>query len=89
MVEVIVKLPENVARTFGETPEAIGRQVAENAAIEAYRTGRLIHRQVGEMLGFDYWQSEEFFLEHGVPLNYTVADLETDRPTLDKLFNGQ
>ena len=55
MVEITVKLPENVDRTFGETPEDMGRHLLENAAIEEYRAGRLSHRQVGEMLGLDYW----------------------------------
>ena len=84
MVEVTVRLPENVARTFGDTAEDVARQIAENAAIEAYRAGRLSHRQVGGMLGLDYWQTETFLAEHGVPLNYTLADLEADRATLDK-----
>jgi hypothetical protein len=30
----------------------------ENAAIENYRAGRLSQRQVGEMLGLNYWQTE-------------------------------
>ena len=56
----------------------------QDAAIEGYRTGRLPHRQVGEMLGLDYWQTEAFLAERGVPLNYSVADLEADRATFDK-----
>jgi len=46
-----------VARQWGDTPQAIGRHVVEDAVIERYRAGRLSHRQVGEALGFDYWQT--------------------------------
>ncbi len=56
----------------------------EDAAIEGYRAGRLSHRQFGEMLGLDYWQAENFLKERGVPLNYSVADLEADNATLAK-----
>jgi predicted HTH domain antitoxin len=83
-VEVTVKLPENVANSFGKTSDDIGRHLLEIAAIEAYRTGQLSHRQVGTMLGLDYWETESFLRERGVPVNYSLADLEADRATLDQ-----
>ena len=85
-MQITVKMPDEVARQWGETPEAVGRHVLEDAAIESYRAGRLSHRQVGEMLGFDYWQTEAFLTERGVPLNYSAADLEADNATLDKIL---
>ena len=50
MVEIMVKLPENVAGRFGTTPEAAARQLVESAAIEGYRSKRLSRGQVREML---------------------------------------
>ncbi|MGA2750990.1 MAG: UPF0175 family protein [Verrucomicrobiota bacterium] len=85
-MQVIVDLPDQVARQWGETPDAVGRHVMEDAAIEGYRGGRLSHRQVGELLGLDYWQTEVFLQERGVPLNYSAADLETDRATLANIL---
>jgi hypothetical protein len=85
-MQVTVKMPDAVARQWGETPDAVGRHVMEDAAIEGYRAGRLSHRQVGEMLGLDYWQTEVFLKARGVPLNYSVADLEADNGTLDKIL---
>jgi predicted HTH domain antitoxin len=85
-MQVMVKLPDEIARQWGETPEAVGRHVVEDAAIEGYRSGRLSHRQVGEMLGLDYWQTEAFLTERGVPVNYSAADLEADKATLDKIL---
>jgi predicted HTH domain antitoxin len=85
-MQVIVELPDQVARQWGETPDAVGRHVMEDAAIEGYRGGRLSHRQVGELLGLDYWQTEVFLQERGVPLNYSAADLETDRATLANIL---
>jgi predicted HTH domain antitoxin len=81
-----MELPDQVARQWGETPDAVGRHVLEDAAIEGYRAGRLSHRQVGEMLSFDYWQTETFLKDRGVFLNYSAADLEADNATLAKIL---
>ena len=86
MVEVTIKLPDNVARSMGDTSDLRSRRVMEDAAIQEYRAGRLSHRQVGEMLGLDYWQTDHFLAEHKVPLNYMLADLEADRAALDKIL---
>ncbi len=58
----------------------------EDAVIERYRAGRLSHRQVGEALGLDYWRTESFLKERGVPLNYLASDLEADAATLEKIL---
>jgi predicted HTH domain antitoxin len=71
---------------MGDTPDAVGRHLLEDAAIERYREGRLSQRQVGDLLGLDYWQTETFLKQRGVPLNYSPADLDTDRTALDKIL---
>jgi predicted HTH domain antitoxin len=85
-MDVVVTMPDQVARQWGDNPKAIGRHVVEDAVIERYRAGRLSHRQVGEVLGLDYWQVETFLKERGVPLNYSAEDLESDRAALGKIF---
>src|SRR5437016_7570488 len=83
-MDVVVSMPDTVARQWGDTPQAIGRHVVEDAAIERYRAGRLSHRQFGQVLGLDYWQTEAFLKERGVPLKYSATDLEADAATLEK-----
>jgi len=85
-MDVVVSMPDPVARQWGDTPQAIGRHVVEDAVIERYRAGRLSHRQVGEALALDYWQAEAFLKERGVPLNYSAADLDADAATLEKIL---
>lgn len=85
-MQVKVEMPDEIARQWGETPDAVGRRVMEDAAIEGYRAGRLSHRQVGQVLGLDYWQTEAFLKERGVPVNYSAADLDADNATLDKIL---
>ena len=81
-----MEMPDQVARQFGETPDAVGRHVMEDAAIEGYRAGRLTQRQVGAMLGLDYWQTENFLNQRAVPVNYSAADLAADNATLEKIL---
>jgi predicted HTH domain antitoxin len=85
-MDIVVSMPDPVARQWGETPQAIGRHVIEDAVIERYRTGRLSHRQIGEALGLDYWQTETFLAARGVPLNYSATDLAADEATLGKIL---
>ncbi len=86
-MQVTVEMPDQIARQWGETPEAVGRRVLEDAAVEGYRAGRLSQRQVGAMLGLDYWQTENFLTERHVPLNYSPADLAADNATLEKILS--
>src|SRR3954467_10728444 len=86
MAEVIIKLPDTLASIFGGTPEARSRRLADDAAIEEYRAGRLSQRQVGEMLSLDYWQTERLLVERGVPINYNVSDLQDDRAALEEIL---
>ena len=55
------------------------RELLEAFALEGYRLEKLSHHQIGEMLGFDYWQTEEFLTRHEAKRPYTLADLEIDR----------
>ncbi len=87
-MQVTVEMPDQVARQWGDTPDAVGRHLLEDAAIEGYRAGRLSQRQVGAMLGLDYWQTEAFLSRRSVPLNYTAADLAADSVALEKLLSG-
>lgn len=87
MVEVTLRLPDDVARSFGDKPADVARRLLEDAAIEGYRSGRLSHRQVGCMLSLDYWQAEAFFATRRVPLNYSVADLEADSLALTRVLD--
>jgi len=83
-MQITVEMPDQIARQWGEPPGVVGRHVMEDAAVEGYRGGRLTQRQVGAMLGLDYWQTEAFLNERAVPLNYSAADLAADKTTLER-----
>lgn len=85
-MDIVLHMPDPVARQWGDDPQAIARHVVEDAVIERYRSGRLSQRQVGETLGLDYWQTELFLLGRGVPINYSAADLDADEAVRDGIF---
>jgi predicted HTH domain antitoxin len=77
---VTLEIPDAVARELGGTPDAIARELLQNAAAEGYRSGKLSHFQVGTVLGFESWiETEQFLRNRGIPLNYGQADLDQDR----------
>ena len=86
-MQITMEMPDQIARRWGETPNDVARHVLEGAAVERYRAGRLTQRQVGAMLGLDYWQTEAFLNERAVPLNYSAADLAADNATLEKILS--
>ena len=87
-MDVVVSMPDPLARQWGDDPQTIARGLKEEAVLERYRTGKLSHRQLGEALGLDYWQTEAFLTARGVPLNYLVADLEADAAGFETIFTG-
>jgi predicted HTH domain antitoxin len=85
-MQVTVEMPDQCAQQWGDTPDAVARHLLEDAAVERYRAGRLSQRQLGDLLGFNYWQTETFLQQRGVPMNYSSADLNSDRAALEKIL---
>ena len=80
-MQVTVELPDEIAQHLGESGD-VPRQVLEALAAEGYRAQRLSRHQVSQLLGLDYWQTEEFLTRHEAKRPYSLADLEIDRRSL-------
>jgi hypothetical protein len=80
-MQVTVQLPDEVAAQVGGAAD-LPRRLLEAFAAESYRARQLSRRQVRELLGLDYWQTEDFLSRHEAKRAYTVADLEVDRRSL-------
>ncbi len=85
MSTVTIELPEPIREVLGLERRELPRFFLEAAAAEAYRQETLTQRQVGEMLGLDFWQTEEFLKTHGAYLHYDEQDLEQDLRTSARL----
>ena len=80
-MQVTVELPDAIAEHCGD-PTGLPRQLMEAWAAEGYRVRTLSRRQVSQLLGLDYWETEEFLARHEAKRPYTLADLEIDRRSL-------
>jgi hypothetical protein len=83
-MEVTVELPDEIARHLGQASE-MPRQMLEAFAAEAYRGQKLSRHQLSQLLGLDYWETDEFLTRHEARRPFTLADLEIDRQSLASL----
>ena len=60
------------------------RRSLKAVAAEAYRSGALSRRQIGDLLGLDFWSTEAFLKEYLGYLKYDQIDLEEDRAAIDR-----
>jgi hypothetical protein len=78
MTYVAIELPEEIARQLGETGD-LARVALEALAAQGYRSGKLTHTEVQEMLGLtSRWETDYFLKRAGAYLDYTETDLEHD-----------
>jgi len=85
-MEVAIHLPDDIARRVQAQWEDVPRHVLESLALAWYQSGELNEEQLRRLLGYSTRMRVHAFLkEHGVPLRYTLEDLEQDRAAHDRL----
>ena len=78
-MDVTISLPEDISRSLKGSWGNVPRHVLETIAVEGYRTGALTETQVRRFLGLETrFEVHALLKEHGIPLQYTQADLEED-----------
>lgn len=78
-MQVAIELPEEIAKRLEDAWRDVSRGTIEAVAAEGYRDGTLTRDQVGQLLGLSFWATEAFLKERLAYLDYTWAELETDR----------
>lgn len=86
MVHLKIDIPEKLETALTREWGDLSVAAKEALAIESYRTGKISVGFLAEMLGMGVIAAEDWLAKRGVPLNYTVADLEADRADLARLF---
>ena len=87
-MSITLNIPTSAEATLREAlgPD-LGGAALEALLIEGYRTGKLSTGDIAEALGYaSRFQVERWLAEHDVALNYTLADLDADRATLDRVL---
>lgn len=85
MSTVTIELPEPIRESLEAQWQELPRFILEHLAVEGYRQALLSQRQVGQMLGLDYWQAEAFLKAQGVYPNYGIEDFKQASATLECL----
>src|SRR2546423_4306090 len=81
-MQVIIDLPEDIARQLQVNQQSVERSVLEAIALEGYRSGKLTQAQVRKILGFQTdLQVDAFLKAHDVYLDYDEEDLRRDTET--------
>jgi hypothetical protein len=84
-MDVIVQIPDDLARRMGAVGE-LPRRALEALAAEEYKRGRLTKPDLRRLLGFESGhQIDEFLKGHEVFEEYTLEDLEREREGLERL----
>jgi len=79
-------IPDDIAQQLTTNSDQLRRYLLELLVIEAYRTDRITHFQVGQLLKLpSRWAVDAFLKVHDVYLHYNEEDLESDRSTLRQL----
>ncbi len=86
-----IHLPADAEQVLLEAwGDNLDRAALEALIIEGYRLGKLGIGQVRRLLGFESrWEAEEWLGQRGVHWNYSPADLQDDRETLDRLLGQE
>ena len=86
-MEVELYIPDDIAEQMRQANgQDIARHILEAYAIRAYQEQTLGESQLRRLLGLaTRHELEDFLAAHGVPRNYTLADLEQDRRTARQL----
>jgi predicted HTH domain antitoxin len=85
-MEITVQLPDQIARQIAAATGDIPRRILEAVAIEAYRSDQLSRGQVSELLGLNFWDTEEFLKKRGASISYSKEDLERDAQANDQVL---
>ena len=86
---ITLNIPESATHHFGDTPDAIGRNLLLKATLEDYREGRISEGRFSEILGVSRWEAQNILDQHNARRPYTVEMLEEDRRNLAKVFGNQ
>lgn len=81
IMQLTVDLPEDVLQHLAPDPR---RCVFEAVVVDAYRRERISTGRLGELLGLDRWQAEEFLDLRGARLPYTPEMLQEDRRAVEE-----
>jgi hypothetical protein len=85
-MNLIVQIPDDLARSISAAGGDPSRRVLEALALEEYKSGRLTKPELRQALGFATgYELDGFLKAHEVWIEYDEKDLTRERASLDRL----
>ena len=84
-MQVMVKLPDEIAEGLGEGAE-VPRRVLEAVVLQRYLTQQISFGRLAELLGLSRMEAEQFLDSNNARLPYTREMLLEDRRNLAEAF---
>jgi len=85
-MQVTLDIPDVYAAQLTAAGKNPGRAALKALAVDGYRSRQLSEGEIRRMLGYQTrMQVHALLADHGVPLDYTVDDLEQDIAASDRL----
>jgi hypothetical protein len=85
-MNVTVHIPDELAARLAAEGGNLERRALEGFALAEYQAGRLTGSELRQLLGISTrYELDGFLKAHGVFEEYTLADLEQERQTLERL----
>jgi len=86
-LNVTLDFPTDVEEKLRRETPNLDADVKEAYALELFRRGRLSHCELSRVLGLDRFETDAYLKRHNVfEGSLTMADLEADRQTLDRVL---
>jgi predicted HTH domain antitoxin len=84
---ITIQLPPDIEQELRRQIPNLDENTREQFLISNYRAGKLSTTDIAEILGLQTrHEAHSWLAQHGIPINYSLSDLETDRKNLEKLL---
>ena len=77
-MEITLQIPDECGLLLPER-EVLSRELLEAYAADAYRNEKLTRHEVGQLLGLDRWQAEEFLVRRQAQRPFGCGDMTLER----------
>lgn len=87
---ITIQLPAEIEKELRRQTPNLDENARQQFLIAQYQAGRLSTADIAEILGLETrHEALRWLVKQGVPINYTLADLEQDRANLKELFGRE
>lgn len=84
-VPVTLQIPQRLAEAFGIDPATLGRRAVERLVAEAYARELISHKEVGEILSLDRFQTDSFLKEQQAFRLFAAEEFSHDLETIRRV----